>query len=747
MENKVPSAALYIVFILTLGKVSSFNLDIESAVIYGGPDRSELFGYAVATHSYNGQKWLLVGAPLSNVTSAFGGETLEKYGTVFKCEYKPHSKSCTEIAVDHRPPIKEQHQLGNETISVEIEKKTEQWLGATLHSTGENGDVLTCAPRYTHAPFTDREGIIDHRWISLIGRCFLISRDLYGLQGPAVTPCEGKVGYPEGDCQAGISAEYTSDGEDVVMGTIGVKQFRGGLVSYNIYEKRTSFSPNVSVGRDDYMGYAVSSGHFLSQNSLEFVGGAPRGNSVQGKVLMFSMDDKSAIQVTSEVPPPQGITIGSYFGSTLCVVDLNDDKFSDLLVGAPRAFNRDEGRVFVYVNNKNGALNLQDALGLMGDDIPFAQFGRAIARVGDLNKDGFQDIAIGAPFEDNGAVYVYHGSKEGINPAYKQKLLGSSVDSGLRLFGSAVAGGLDMDSNGYPDIAVGAYGSNRAVLFRTRSIVNVEGSIQLSRNQIVVESNDSLCRLEGQYHKCLNLLVCFTNKDSGLTSYAGLEISYTVDLDRVKTVSGTDSFRRMFFIDEETKEKVFVIKGMYNLTKQGEGLCSTPRTVYLKEKDSLGDVATSLSFDLEFGLVKSCGRDLCPMLNDSLYTKHTAKAFFIKRCKNRKVCVPDMTVDGRAVLVGYDGTRTFDRNLRIGLVKDLILQLTVSNKANDYAYYSKMSVKYPRSLGYQGTSGQCERQHSSDNETQSQLSISCEVGRVALPGLSDVSSFGFYRYF
>ena len=49
----------------------------------------------------------------------------------------------------------------------------------------------------------------------------------------------------------------------------------------------------------------------------------------------------------------------------------------------------------------------------------------------------------------------------------------------------------------------------------------------------------------------------------------------------------------------------------------------------------------------------------------------------------------------------YDGDRTFDRNMRIGLVKDLILQLTVSNKANDYAYYSKISVKYPRSLGYQ----------------------------------------------
>ena len=57
MENKVLSATLYVVFILTLGNVSSFNLDIESAVIYGGSDESELFGYTVATHSYNGKKW------------------------------------------------------------------------------------------------------------------------------------------------------------------------------------------------------------------------------------------------------------------------------------------------------------------------------------------------------------------------------------------------------------------------------------------------------------------------------------------------------------------------------------------------------------------------------------------------------------------------------------------------------------------------------------------------------------------
>lgn len=43
-----------------------------------------------------------------------------------------------------------------------------------------------------------------------------------------------------------------------------------------------------------------------------------------------------------------------------------------------------------YILYLQGALNLQDPLGLAGDDIPYAQFGRAIVRVGDLNKDGFQ---------------------------------------------------------------------------------------------------------------------------------------------------------------------------------------------------------------------------------------------------------------------------------------------------------------------------------------------------------------------
>lgn len=51
-----------------------------------------------------------------------------------------------------------------------------------------------------------------------------------------------------------------------------------------------------------------------------------------------------------------------------------------------------------------------------------ARFGTAIAAVSDLNLDGFNDVAIGAPFENDhrGAVYIYHGDKTSLKEKYVQ---------------------------------------------------------------------------------------------------------------------------------------------------------------------------------------------------------------------------------------------------------------------------------------------------------------------------------------
>lgn len=56
------------------------------------------------------------------------------------------------------------------------------------------------------------------------------------------------------------------------------------------------------------------------------------------------------------------------------------------------------------------------------------RFGFSIANLGDLNKDGYEDVAIGAPYEGKGAVYIYLGSDKGLitEPAQVKRRLKAS---------------------------------------------------------------------------------------------------------------------------------------------------------------------------------------------------------------------------------------------------------------------------------------------------------------------------------
>jgi len=83
--------------------------------------------------------------------------------------------------------------------------------------------------------------------------------------------------------------------------------------------------------------------------------------------------------------------------------------------------------------------------------------------VGDFNGDGYDDLAVGSPYEDAsgvtfaGYVVVSYGSEYGIKRSGAQGLLmsdGLSLQNSA-LFGLAVAAG-DFDDDGYDDLAVGA---------------------------------------------------------------------------------------------------------------------------------------------------------------------------------------------------------------------------------------------------------------------------------------------------
>src|SRR2546428_4918363 len=101
--------------------------------------------------------------------------------------------------------------------------------------------------------------------------------------------------------------------------------------------------------------------------------------------------------------------------------DVNGDGFSDVAVSARRYNNghTDAGRIYVYYGSPTGLIS--SPVWTADGDQDSCEFGYRVASVGDVNGDGFSDVVVGAPFYDRGqrnegAAFVYYGSKTGLGP-------------------------------------------------------------------------------------------------------------------------------------------------------------------------------------------------------------------------------------------------------------------------------------------------------------------------------------------
>jgi hypothetical protein len=378
-----------------------------------------------------------------------------------------------------------------------------------------------------------------------------------------------------------------------------------------------------------------------------------------------------------------GQQLGAYFGYCVTVTDVNNDGLQDVIVGAPLYSNYantegkyEMGRVHVYYQSARLRQSFRRSDVLDGGEVSKARFGLAVSALGDINLDGFNDIAVGAPYDgpsERGAVYIYHGSSKGIRTKASQVIYAEEVSSELSTFGFSLAGGMDVDGNEYPDILVGAYDSDRIVYLRSRPVVylnTVDINYDVESKQIDLE-NKNCSLFDGTAVACVPLTLCFEYSGRGVNNREEVMVQLILD-------SKSPKNPRLHFLSEENKSS---LNETYQLAK-GQRACRT-YTVYVRPliRDNLTPIESEVRYSLREvtdtrrgGAVQAgrSRRSLPPVLGADAPSK-TDVIVIQKNCGPDNICVPDMQVTYKANMDKYI----------FGSDKKLEIEVSVLNAAED----------------------------------------------------------------
>ncbi|KAL3246709.1 hypothetical protein MRX96_057445 [Rhipicephalus microplus] len=216
-----------------------------------------------------GFNWLLVGAPDAQTPQP----NVDRGGAVFRCSTEA-SGSCQPVPFDQNGPTEVLVDRRRERT----DDKSGQWFGATLHSSGDDGLIVACAPRYVYFS-------INHRRREPVGTCFVSHSFFSNIT--EFSPCKTSAwGYHrQGSCQAGFSAAISKDKNRLYIGAPGSWYWQGQVFMQDLNNVRTRLNTSESPSSDDdsFLGYSTAAGKFSGSSDYDVAVGMPRGEKLSGK--------------------------------------------------------------------------------------------------------------------------------------------------------------------------------------------------------------------------------------------------------------------------------------------------------------------------------------------------------------------------------------------------------------------------------------------------------------------------------
>lgn len=266
-----------------------------------------------------------------------------------------------------------------------------------------------------------------------------------GGPGPALTPTPaatltGDSAFAGLGVSVGAGGDVNGDGHADVL----VRSFVDVRIYFGGPGDTFDATPD-SILPIPYVAAAASAGDINGDGRADIVVGINDGAN-PGRALVFLGGEDPFAEPASLVVASSDNT--DFAGTVAPAGDMNGDGFADVAIGSEAI-----DRAWVHLGSETG-LSPEPHVTLSGAASSF--FGASASYAGDLNGDGYDDLVVGAPVPPGSATVFLGGSP--LDAEGDGTLIGG-IGAG-EYFGASVAAAGDVNGDGFDDVAIGATGTS-----------------------------------------------------------------------------------------------------------------------------------------------------------------------------------------------------------------------------------------------------------------------------------------------